>query len=328
MTSLRELGEFGFIGRIAEQAGSTGGVVLGIGDDAAAVIPSPGRQTLVTADMLVEGVHFDLGLTPPFELGRKSLAVNLSDIAAMGGIPRHALLSLAIPPALSLDVLDPFIAGFVSRAREQGVALIGGDTCSSRAGFVISVTLMGEQEPELIVRRSGARPGDRLYVTGTLGDAPLGLELLRQGEREGEAVRRHLDPSPRNRAGVLLAAQGLATAMIDISDGLLADLGHILTQSGCGATLYLDRLPLSPEYRRHFTGQYGDPWALALSGGEEYELLFASPPGREGEIGELALLLNLPITPIGTIRSAPGLEVIAPDGTPYTPAARGFDHFA
>ena len=200
--TLNELGEFGFIGRIATSAGSGGGVVLGIGDDAAAVIPTPGLQTLVTADMLVEGVHFDLAFTPPFELGRKSLAVNLSDIAAMGGIPRFALLSLAIPPGLSLEILDPFIAGFTSRAKEHGVTLIGGDTCSSRSGFVISVTLMGEQEPERIVRRSGAGGGDLLYVTGFVGDSALGLALLRQGERVGAAITRHLDPIQIGRAHV------------------------------------------------------------------------------------------------------------------------------
>ena len=245
--TLKELGEFGFIDRIAGSAGFSGGVPLGIGDDAAAVIPTSGYQTLVTADMLVEGIHFDLAFTAPFELGRKSLAVNLSDIAAMGGTPRFALLSLAIPPEFSLPFLDPFIAGFSNQAHRNGVVLIGGDTCSSRSGFVISVTLMGEQRPNRIVRRAGAGAGDQIYVTGTVGDSALGLELLRRGEQSGGAITRHLDPLPRNEAGMALAEKGLASAMIDVSDGLLADLSHILKQSGCGATLFLDRLPLSTE---------------------------------------------------------------------------------
>ena len=183
--TLKELGEFGFIRRIATGAGSGSGVALGIGDDAAAIIPTPGMQTLVTADMLVEGIHFDLTFTAPFELGRKSLAVNLSDMAAMGGEPRFALLSLAIPPDLPLEFLDHFMAGFTGCGKEQGVTLIGGDTCSSLSGFVISVTLMGEQSSSRIVRRSGARPGDLIHVTGTVGDSALGLELLRRGERGG-----------------------------------------------------------------------------------------------------------------------------------------------
>jgi thiamine-monophosphate kinase len=326
--TLKDLGEFGFIDRIAARLNTGSGVALGIGDDAAAVIPSSGLQTLVTADMLVEGVHFDLAFTGPRELGSKSLAVNLSDIAAMGGIPRFALLSLAIPPALPLDFLDAFIAGFSARAAQYDVTLIGGDTCSSRSGFVIAVTLLGEQQSDRIVRRSGARPGDHLYVTGTVGDSALGLELLRQGERSGAAITRHLDPLSRNEAGLMLAGKGLATAMIDVSDGLVADLGHILKQSGCGATVFLDRLPLSPEYRQRVGEVADDRFSLALSGGEDYELLFASPASRQEEISDLSTALGLPMSAIGEIRAEPGMAIIASDGTPYTPTFRGFDHFA
>ena len=299
--NLKEIGEFGFIDRIAARTTSGSGVVLGIGDDAAAIVSDPGLQTLITADMLVEGVHFDLSFTTPSELGRKSLAVNLSDIAAMGGKPRFALLSLAVPPGLSLEFLDAFMEGFISRAERYGVALIGGDTCASRAGFVVSVTLLGEQRPDRVIRRSGARPGDRVYVTGTLGDAALGLELLRRGERDGAAVNRHLDPLPRTEAGLALAEAGVPTAMIDVSDGLLADLGHILRQSGCGATLALDRLPLSAEYLDRIGGMSQDRFALALSGGEDYELLFTAPAEREMELLELFAPLALAVTPIGEI---------------------------
>ena len=326
--TLKDLGEFGFIDRITTCSGSGSGVALGIGDDAAAVIPTTGVQTLVTTDMLVEGVHFEVEFTGAFELGCKSLAVNLSDIAAMGGIPRFALLSLAIPPDLPLDFLDAFIAGFTSLAEQHGVTLIGGDTCSSRSGFVISVTLMGEQQSDRIVRRSGAKPGDRVYITGNVGDSALGLELLRGGKRSGGAITRHVDPLPRNEAGMILAEQGLATAMIDVSDGLAADLGHILKQSGCGATVFLDRLPLSPEYRQHMAGMTVDPFALALSGGEDYELLFTSPVDREEEVFAAFTAIVLPVALIGEITATPGLKLIAPGGAPYIPTFRGFDHFA
>lgn len=325
---LRELGEFGFISRIARRSRTGSGVALGIGDDAAALVPTAGLHTLVTADMLVEGVHFDLALTGPSDLGRKSLAVNVSDIAAMGAVPRFALLSLAIPPSLSVEFLDTFVGGLLAVAEECGVTLIGGDTCSSRDGFTISVTLMGEQRPDLVVTRGGAKAGDRIYVTGTLGDSALGLELLRRGERTGAAIGRHLNPSPRLAAGRRLTEAGIPTAMIDVSDGLLADLGHILEQSGCGATVRLDRLPLSGEYRSRVPALSGPLFTLALSGGEDYELLFTAPSGREEEIGALAASLNLPITGIGEIRGEPGLAVLAPDGATCAPPSRGFDHFA
>ena len=326
--TLKELGEFGLIGRIATSAGSGDGVALGIGDDAAAVIPSPGVQTLVTSDMLVEGVHFDLAFTPPLELGRKCLAVNLSDIAAMGGVPRFALLSLAIPPTLPLEFMESFIAGFTGCGVEHGVTLIGGDTCSSRSGFVVSVTLLGEQHSSRIVRRSGANVGDKIYVTGTVGDSALGLDLLRRGEREGAAIARHLNPAPRNQAGVALAEKGLVTAMIDVSDGLLADLGHILRLSGVGAELFLENLPLSSEYLRRIGELSNDPYSLATSGGEDYELIFTSPPEQDATVRELAAFLELPMTVIGEIRGEPGLVIVAPDGTPHIPSCRGFDHFA
>lgn len=326
--NLRELGEFGFIDRIAARAAPGSRVALGIGDDAAAVAPVPGLHTLVTTDMLVEGVHFDLTLTGPAELGRKSLAVNLSDIAAMGGEPRFALLSLAIPPDLSLEFLDAFMDGFLLRAGLAGVALIGGDTCRSRQGLTIAVTLIGEQHPERIARRSGAHPGDLIFVTGTLGDSALGLELLRRGEREGTAVTRHLDPQPRIAAGKALAEASIPTAMIDVSDGLLADLGHILEQSGCGAALSLDCLPLSAEYRQRIGGLSDDPFTYALSGGEDYELLFTAPSDRRGEILALCASRDLAVTSIGTIIPGAGLRITAPDGSSYRPASRGFDHFS
>jgi thiamine-monophosphate kinase len=324
--TLGELGEFGFIERLAARVHASPGVTIGIGDDAAVVTPTPGHVTLVSTDMLVEGIHFDLSYTDPFTLGRKSLAVNLSDIAAMGGHVRHALLSLAVPRTMTLEFLDRFMDGLLGKAAEFNLSLIGGDTCASPTGLVISVTVMGEQLPALVVNRQGARPGDLVFVSGTIGDSALGLKLLRRGETGGATIR-HLDPDPRLREGAALAAAGLPSAMIDISDGLLADLGHILRLSGVGADLSLDKLPLSPHYRQHFSRETDtDPFALALAGGEDYELLFTAPPDRAPKIHQLFTDFNIPVTVIGRIVSE-GLRVAGLDGSDYIPSSRGFNHF-
>jgi len=325
---LRELGEFGLIDRIAGQVLPRPEVRIGIGDDAAALQPSPGCITLVTSDMLVEGVHFDLALCDPLTLGRKSLAVNLSDIAAMGGIPRHFLLALALPEQLAVEFFDGFVKGLLEMAAAFDVILVGGDTCSSRNGLVISVTAMGEQLPARVVTRRGARPGDLVFVTGTLGDAALGLKLLRGGERSGHAVARHLDPSPRVREGAALAESGIPTAMIDVSDGLLADLGHIIDLSGAGARVELARLPLSESFRTHRFPAGEDPFQLPLAGGEDYELLFTASPARKDDALALLAGLGTQATVIGEVTAGGMLQVIAPNGSDYRSAARGYDHFS
>lgn len=324
---LRELGEFGLIARIAGQVARNSGVRIGIGDDAAAVEPSAGCITLVTTDMLVEGVHFDLTLCDPFTLGRKSLAVNLSDIAAMGGKPRHFLLSLALPDDLSVEFLDGFTGGLLEMAGEFDVALVGGDTCASRGGLVISVTVMGEQIPERVIGRGGARAGDFIFVTGTLGDAALGLRLLRAGERRGPAVTKQLNPQPRVREGMELAEAGIATAMIDVSDGLLADLGHILDLSGTGARLDLAKVPLSESFLEQRFDHAEDPFLLPLAGGEDYELLFTAPPAQQDAVGTLLGRLGTRVSAIGEVTAALGLRVIAADGSDYRVAATGYNHF-
>ena len=325
---LRDLGEFGLIGRIHRQVARKPGVRIGIGDDAAAVEFSPGCISLVTSDMLVEGIHFDLSLCDPRTLGRKSLAVNLSDIAAMGGKPRYFLLSLALPEGVSVEFLDSLVTGLLEMADEFDVTLIGGDTCASRGGLTISVTAMGEQLPRKVISRGGARAGDLVCVTGTLGDSALGLRLLRNGDRTGPAVMKHLDPPPRVREGLTLAEAGIPSAMIDVSDGLLADLGHILELSGAGARLALDMVPLSPALRKHSADLGEDPYRLPLSGGEDYELIFTAPPALKKEAVSLLKSLGTPVTVIGEITPSNGLQVLAPDGTLYRPAVAGYDHFS
>jgi thiamine-monophosphate kinase len=325
---LRDLGEFGLIERIAGQVARKPGVWIGIGDDAAAVEPSPGCITLVTSDMVVGKVHFDLTLCDPRTLGRKSLAVNLSDIAAMGGKPRHFLLSLALPEELTVGFLDGFIGGLLEVAREFDVTLVGGDTCASRGGLVISVTVMGEQLPERIVSRSGAQPGDLICVTGTLGDAALGLSLLQGGERLGPAVMKHLDPPPRVREGLALAEAALPTAMIDVSDGLLADLGHILALSGVGARVELAKVPLSESFPVQRPPFAEDPFLFPLSGGEDYELLFTVPPAKRAAVGALLHRLGTRVSVIGEITADHGMKVVAEDGSDYPITAQGYNHFS
>lgn len=325
---LHDLGEFGLIDRIAAAIADKPSVKIGIGDDAAAVEPAPGHLTLMTSDMLLEGVHFDLSLSDPRSLGRKSLAVNLSDLAAMGAKPKFYLLSLAIPQSLNLEFLDDFISGMMQCSDQFGVTLIGGDTCASKGGLAISVTAIGEQLPELVVRRSGARPGDLIFVTGTLGDSALGLELLRHGERAEPLVSRHLDPEPRVTAGVALAEAGLATAMIDISDGLIADLGHILENSGVGAVVDLAALPLSNQYREMIMRFAEDCFSLALGGGEDYELVFTAPHLLKDRVFSCMKACHVAVSMIGEITAGNRLAITTADGSVYQPRHKGYNHFA
>lgn len=324
---LSSLGEFGFIDRIAAQCGSDPALLLGIGDDAAAFRVSAGKVLLATSDLLAEGVHFDLAWSDPFSLGRKSLSVNLSDIAAMGGTPRFALLALAIPKDLPVEFLDAFMSGFLQQAESFGVTLIGGDTSSSKGGLFITVTLFGEQHSDKIVSRSGAAAGDIICVSGTVGDASLGLELLRSGIKEGWGVQRHLDPTPRVALGIGLANEGVPSAMIDISDGLLADLGHILKASAVGAALDLESLPLSETFTVALAGSGGALLNLPLSGGEDYELLFTLDPAKLAEARMVAEAAGTRITVIGSLTEEQGIVMNnAPSG--FLKKSGGHDHFA
>ncbi|MDD2336617.1 MAG: thiamine-phosphate kinase [Geobacteraceae bacterium] len=324
---LRKLGEFGLIDRIARQLSAGKGVVLGIGDDAAAFTPSPGLLSLVTTDMLIEGVHFDLSFCDPLSLGKKAVSVNLSDIAAMGGKPRYFLLSLAIPPTMTLDFLDNCIKGMLQRAEQFGVQLIGGDTCSSPGPLVLTLTVLGEQSPDSLVRRSGARPGDQVCVTGTIGDSALGLRLLQQGKRLDNALLRHLDPVPRVREGQALAEAAIPSAMIDLSDGLLADLGHILDLSSVGAQIFSEALPLSDIFREHFPTVTEEALSLALAGGEDYELLFTVPPEEIPKVFPLLDKLGTRASIVGIITAERKLAVIGPDGREIFLHRKGFNHF-
>ena len=353
LEQLQDVGEFGLISRLTAGAKQGCGVVTGIGDDAAVTALSPGMQLLTSTDMLLEDVHFRRSWHDPYRLGRKSLAVNISDIAAMGGIPRWALLSLAIPADMPLDYLDLFSAGFLSVAAAHGVSLIGGDTCSSRAGLAISVTIMGEQLPAHILLRSGALPGDEIWVTGTLGDAALGLKLLEGGfdsaqppgadhppntarppecslsgvEGNDFLIARQLDPTPRAAVGQALAASGLLSAMIDVSDGVLSDFGHIAEQSGVGGIIQFEKLPLSAAFKA-FTRSSPSSCCLAVSGGEDYELCFTAQPAHREKIGRIMKKCGVRAAPVGIVTNSQEVVVINADGSRHHTASSGFNHFS
>lgn len=320
---LRDLGEFPFLRRLRERVPADPRVLLSLGDDCAA-LSLPGT-TLLTTDALVENVHFRREWTTFATLGEKAFAVNASDIAAMGGEPTFALLSLGVPQECEVEDLDAFFDGFLRAAGASGAAVIGGNM-STAPCLMFSVTLLG-QAPHGIVTRAGAHAGDDLYVTGTLGDAALGLRLLQEGrdDPETQSVKaRFLCPTIRFAVAREIAAGRLASAMIDVSDGLLQDLGHICEESHVGAVVEATALPLSVEYR----ALVGEDRSLALTGGENYELLFSAPVECRVAVDALVQSSGCAITRIGSlVPPAEGIRVRGPDGATYVPASGGYDHF-
>jgi thiamine-monophosphate kinase len=326
--SLGACGEFGLIERIRAQVAGRDDILIGIGDDCCATTLPPGEILLTTTDLLIEEIHFRRVWTDLFALGRKAVAVNISDIAAMGGTPRTLSLGLGLPADLSPEDFDQLIAGILTAAQEYGAILSGGDTCRSPAGLLLSVTIQGSSKPEQILRRSGARPGDLLYVSGTLGDSALVLRELVAGRTPpADLVGRHHQPTARLRLGQELAQQRLATALIDLSDGLRADLGHILKASKVGARVHAASLPLSPTFRTALAIEPG-LLDLALAGGEDYELLWSAPPGAAPALAALGTELELALTCVGEIVAVAGLHVVAADGEEIISAKVGYNHFS
>lgn len=291
---------------------------LGVGDDGALIAPTPGQELVVSTDMLVEGTHF-FADTDAEDLGWKTLAVNVSDMAAMGARPRWATLGIAVLPAPSFSWLDAFSRGFFACADAFDIDLIGGDTTRGPRAFC--VTIMGEAPAGEALRRDGAQAGDSIWVSGRPGRAALGLAHLQGRAALAEPTRSECLAAlhrPQPRVALGLALRGLATAAIDVSDGVLADLGHILEQSKLGASLRIPDLPAAELER--------ECW---LSGGDDYELLFTAPSSRDGDVAALAGKLQLPLTRIGQITSGPPGELVVcdDDGSVITPAHRGYDHF-
>ncbi|MCL7715594.1 thiamine-phosphate kinase [Stenotrophomonas mori] len=321
------LDEFGLIERIARRVPARADIVLGIGDDAALLQPSPEQQLAVTADTLNAGVHFPLE-TAAADLGWKALAVNLSDLAAMGATPVWCTLSLSLPEA-DAAWIDGFADGLFALADASGIALVGGDT--TRGPLSVSITAMGRVPAAQALRRDGARPGDDVWISGCPGEAAGALRLWQQGRLDvrgvaadagHERLRERLQrPTPRLALG--RALRGLAHAAADVSDGLLADLGHIAARSGVAAVVQADAVPLSAA----LCGALGDAAAgdCALRGGDDYELCFTAAPARRAALQALAAHLALPLTRIGRIEAGEGVHCA---GAPVAGPAHGYRHFA
>jgi thiamine-monophosphate kinase len=319
-----ELGEFGLIDLLAKMAPLRDErLLIGIGDDAAAWQGDSSIE-LATVDSFIQDVHYPSGLVPWPEIGGKALAVNLSDIAAMGGLPRYALVSLALPPDTEVDSVTALYTGMLRLAGEYGVTIVGGDSSNAPLVF-ISITVLGSSPQKRLLTRSSAQPGELIAVTGNLGAAAAGLEMLtRKLDFEAEAAARFrrafFRPTPRLIEGQLLLEQGVKTA-IDISDGLVADLGQIAKASKVGARIEAERVPVEPLVKASF----GDKaLELALTGGEDYELLFTASAEAIEKVKKAA---SCPITVIGEITAGKGVTVVDRKGKPLKLGRAGWEHF-
>ncbi len=335
-TEIASLGEFGLIDHLTRNNETrNASTLVSVGDDAA-VIDHFGRQTVLTTDLLVEGIHFDLSYTPLKHLGYKSVVVNLSDIYAMNAQPTQILISIAFSNRFSVEALDEFYAGVYTACQAYGVDLVGGDTSSSQKGFIISVTAIGEVAPDQYVKRSTAKVNDLICVSGELGGAFLGLTLLErekkifaetgaQPDLEGQSyiVGRLLKPEARKDVIEFFSeAEILPTSMMDISDGLSSDILHICKQSEVGCVLYEDKLPFNEEARQFAYKLQLDPTACALSGGEDYELLFTVSQSDYEKIKN-----NPNISIIGYISEASeGTILVTRAGNKHALVAQGWNH--
>jgi len=324
------------IARLKSRAPAGDDVLVGIGDDAAVIKGQGGKDLIVCCDLMVEGVHFRTEWTPPGTLGRKALAVTLSDIAAMGGVPKFALVSIALPRDCSSGFIDELFGGLFELAGASGVSIIGGDTSSSRDSLFIDVSVIGECGSGTAITRRGAKIGDTVYVSGSLGASALGLSLLEDGFRINDskssdarrkAVLKHLAHEPQLKLGRALGEARLASAMIDISDGLSTDLWHILDESDCGAVINAAAIPIAECVRSIAAAAPGiDALRLAVDGGEEYELLFTARPDDRRRIDELSIVCGVEVNAVGEIvgsrrlqlESGGSLEMLQPAGYEHT----------
>ena len=339
--TVSSLGEHALIQRITSRLTRPAWVIVGPGDDAAVIAPERGTFDVLTTDATIEGVHFDRHFVPPHAIGHRALAVNLSDLAAMGAQPRAALLSLALPDATDVVDIDALIDGLVRLADAHRVAIVGGNITRTPGPMMVDVTAIGSVRPRRVLGRGGARPGDEVYVTGSLGDAAVGLRTLQSGltaeaglasshgageAAPGACVERYLRPEPRLRAGMLLGRTRAASCCMDLSDGLADAVRQVSAASGVGMTIDAGTLPISDAVR-HWSDAHGiDATDLAMSGGDDYELLFTVRPSRRGRLrGVRRLLGHLPITRIGTVTQDRALVVTTVQGARELP--QGYEHF-
>ena len=344
------MNEFDFIGQLREQVQSrttSSRVLAGIGDDAAVISQSLGRDSVITSDLLIEEIDFHRDSTPPRLLGHKALAVSLSDIAAMGARPFYSLVSLGLTEeAWRSDFKDKFYEGYLALAERFGVTLAGGDISRSKEKIVIDSIVAGEVSSRSAIMRSGARPGDQVFVTGTLGGAAAGLKLIElgariesappasaggpPGESDDDAIQalllRQLRPSPRVGWGIVLGTEQLASAMIDISDGLSSDLTHLCAASGVGAVIDSASIPVDKNVIKLCGRRALDPLSLALHGGEDFELLFTVSPEKVAQLPKF--VDGTQMSPIGEITDKPGAIRIREKNREWDLEPKGFTHFA
>lgn len=333
--AIGEVGENGLIARFRELASAAQGegVIVGSGDDAAVVAAAEGRALLLTCDMMVEGVHFRRDWARPRQIGWKAMAQNLSDIAAMGGEPAFAVASIAAPGSLPEEVAEGIAQGLMAAASEYGAAVVGGDLVGSPGPVVVDVALTGWVQREMMLLRSGARPGDAICVTGSLGASAAGLTALQRGlgaetsPRLDRALIAHREPRPRLAESRAIAATHLGTAMMDLSDGLTEDLPRLCAESGVGARVYAGRIPVDPSCEEVAGRADLDALTLAASGGEDYELLFTCAPDAVGEVAAaVAAQSDAAVTAIGEISEGDEVVFVDPEGRKMA-FPRGFDHF-
>lgn len=305
-------------------------IVVGIGDDAAVVEPERNRLEVLSVDALVEGIHFDRRFTPPGAIGHRALAVNLSDLAAMGAAPRMALLSLALPPALLCDDFDAMVSGVAALAARYRVHVAGGNLTRSPGPLMMDITIVGSVKRRHVLTRRGARPGDQVYVSGSIGAAVAGRQILQANTAVVDrCTERYLSPDPRIRLGLLLGRNRAATACMDLSDGLSDGVRQIAEASGVGMLIDADALPIEPEVREQLSANGGDAVLTALTGGDDYELLFTVRPRHAGRLKTVSRHSNVPITRVGVCTSDPGvlLRRTVNGAVEHMPIPRGYSHF-
>ena len=339
MTDLRKLGEFGLIDRFRSRLQyRSPRIKIGIGDDCAVYESKAGNYQIITTDALIENVHFKLSTTSPKLLGRKSLSVNVSDIAAMGGTPHLAFVSLGIPKSVPVKFLDDLYKGINQVCMEHKIELAGGDTTASPRHLFINITMVGDVNKEHLLLRSGARPGDKIFVTGTPGQSALGLKLLTSRRKNWQGnpkfqkkmLQAHLDPVPRLlEVKKLVNSRIKITSMIDVSDGLAQDLFHICENSGIGAVLREEWLPQTPEMTAFCSLNRLNSTDLILSGGEDYELLFTLKSEDVRKIEKLFHDSKTPVTQIGEVSAQPEKMVLVKSDGTIKPLQEfmGFNHF-
>jgi len=337
--TLSDIGEFGLIARIdalLQRAGTQAPEVsVGIGDDCAAFQPRPGVDLLVTCDVMVEGRHYLPQFISPLDLGRRAMALNISDIGAMGGVPRYALVSLGLRTDTAVEDVEAIYLGFLQELNPFHAVIVGGNLTKSEGANFIDITLIGETPAGTSVRRSTADPGNAILVTGYPGQAAAGLRILLSGRavhglENHPLVRAYNRPSHRAAAGRAVARSGLATAMIDTSDGLVGDLGHICDKSGVGALLVQEKLPISPALREEAAHLKEDPIDLVLRDSDDYELIITCPPEHAKKITSVITALGpIPVSMIGEITRASGeIQMRSTDGVTRVLSRSGWNHFA